>query len=260
MMLANQSPYWLRLNGTWVHLDGVKPSVEMTPNRATSDFTSVDGVRWTQQAPKGPRDWSLSYEYATPDAVAALSVAAEIATDVWLLDSTLAQANMLAPLDCFGTDTAAGVVDCGGIPLRALDLTTTKSVTVLVRAGITYYVRLWGGPDETGIGSVAYPGGSQDLVPTVEWPNIWPDDWPSATGLVAPFVPTSDGEATITLAAGTAGASGLMLTQDIAPETFLSGARTPCQVSVGDPGRTVNMAWPTSYAWSDYTVSVREVG
>ena len=258
-MLANQSPFWLKINGAWVHLDGVKPGIDLTPNRASSDFTSVDGVRWVQQAPKGPRDWSLSYEYATPDAVAALAVAADIADDVWLLDTTLAQANMLAPADCFGSDPTALVLNCGGIPLRALDLSTGKTVTVPVRAGVTYYARLWGGGEGASVGSVSYPGGSVALTSSALYPDTWPDSWPQPE-VAAPFTPTADGDATISLSAGTATLSGLMLSQDILPETFMPGTSSPCQVSVGDASRTVNFAWPDQYSWADYTISVREVG
>lgn len=258
-MVANQSPFWIQLNGIWVHLDGVEPGVDTTPNRASSDFTSVDGVRWVQKAMRGPRDWSLSYKYATPEAIAALTVAVDIASDVLLLDSTLAQANMLTPADCYGTGQTAAVVDCGGVPLRALDLTSGKTVTASVRSGVTYYARLWGGTEGAAIGSVAYPGGTQALVASPLWPDTWPDIWPS-TGSLAPFTPTSDGTAMITLAAGTVGASGLMLTQDVPADHFMAGTSMPCRVSVDDPARTVNFAWPTQYAWSDYTVSVREVG
>lgn len=260
-MPANQSPFWLLLNGVWVHLDGVEPGVDVTPNRASSDFTSVDGVRWIQQAPTaGPRDWSMSYKFATPDAVSLLAVAADVTQDVWLLDSTLAQSNMLDPVDCYGTNPAAAVVDCGGVPLRALDLTAAKTVGTKVRSGVTYFARLWGGPDGATVGSVTYPGGTQSLVSTVTFPDIWPEDWPTQTGLVAPFTPTADGIATINLVAGTAGASGLMLTQDIPADHYMAGMKMPCQVSVGDPTRTTNFAWSDQYAWSDYAVSVREVG
>lgn len=259
-MIANQSPYWLRLNNTWVHLDGVEPGVDIVINRASSDFTSVDGVRWSQKAPKGPRDWALTYRYAIADAVSALKVAVDIPSNVLFLDTTMAQINMLAPADCYGVDQTAGIVDCGGVPLRELDLSSGKAVTIPVRGGVTYYARLWGGPDGATVGSVAFPGGSQDLVSTVSWPDIWPEDWPTDTGLVAPFTPTADGDATLTLAAGTTGASGLMVAQDVPPHHFMAGMSMPCQVSVEELSQTANFAWADRYGWSDYTVSVREVG
>lgn len=97
------SPYWLRLYGKWVHLEGVRPENEITQDRAFSELVTVDGYRYVQRAPRGPRTWSLGYEYATAAATAALESAAytnnwdDPATRTLFLDTNDARVNMVDP-------------------------------------------------------------------------------------------------------------------------------------------------------------------
>jgi hypothetical protein len=253
------SPYWLLINGAWVHLEGVTPGVEIARNRATSELITVDGYRYWQQAPRGPRDWTLNYQWATPVAAAVLEAAAEQGGELWLLDQTKSIGNMLPPDACFGYDPAAAVIDCGGVPLRALDLTSAHVVATKVRAGVTYYVHAWSASGSAAtLGTVAYPGGSAALTTADRFPAEYEADFPLEEVLVS-FTPTADGDATITLTAGGPATSGLMLTEGLEPDRFVHGSGSPCKVAVADPSQTVNRAWPDRLPWSDYAVVVKEV-
>jgi hypothetical protein len=245
-VIPTASPFWLRLAGTWIHLEGVAPGASTAKSRATSEMVTVDGVRLVQQAPTGPRDWTLNYQWATPEALAAIEAAAEAVEDVLFLDTTLSKANMLAPRDCFGLVSTAAAVNAGGVPLRALDLTAAYVRTVAVRTGVTYYVSAWTAAS-TSIGTVTYPGGSGALTP-------------SAGRVTRAFTPNADGTATVTVNAGATTTSGLMVSEGISPTQFLAGQRMPVTVSVGDPSRTANRAFASALPWSDYDITIKEVG
>lgn len=264
-----QGPHWLQLNGVWIHLDGVRPASTVTPTRQASDLNTVDGVRWVQQAPLAAREWAIAVQWAEPVILSALRVAAANAPgcDPWLVDEHLAQQNMLAPAACYGTNPAAQVVDCGGVPLRALDTTADYTVTVPVRAGVTYYPRVWGGLDGGRVLTVTYPGSPGPVTASetssILWPSkypaIWPGGSPGDRGAVAPFTPAVDGVATVTVPAG-AVASGLMVSQDFTCGTFLPGQKTPCRVQVVDPATTLQFFSHTEQSTSDATITLREVG
>lgn len=97
------SPYWLRLYGKWIHLQGIKPANDVESERAFSALTTVDGFRHIYRAPRGPRNWELEYEYGTAAATAALESAAysnnynDPATRTLFLDTNAAKVNMADP-------------------------------------------------------------------------------------------------------------------------------------------------------------------
>lgn len=251
------SPFWLMLNGVWRHLEGVAPGVSVSKERPGSEMLTVDGVRWAQKAAAGPREWELSLERATAAAVALLEVAADSDEAVYLLDETASRSNMLSNRDCFGRGSSP-VVDCGGIPLRALDLSADHVTTALVRAGVTYYARAWGGTEGSTTLSVSGVA-SMTATASVGWPETWPADWPTLTVMAGSFTPATDGQVTITVS-GTGDVSGLMLSEALLAPRFLAGQQVPCQVSVTDPARTTSFAWPDRLSVSDYSVTLKEVG
>lgn len=114
------SPFWLSLGDEWVHLQGVAPEWERSPERPSSEFVSVGGRRHVQVARRVSREWGLNFEYATPEALAALQVAAEEPGRVLLYDETAAAVNMLDPRDAAGADHGLPWMNCDGIPLRSL--------------------------------------------------------------------------------------------------------------------------------------------
>lgn len=136
------SPFWLNLGGQWVHLEGVSPGWSRSPSRPSSEFTSVGGHRHIQVARRVSREWSLNFQYATPEALAALQMAAEEPGPVLLYDETAAAANMLDPRDAAGVRQELPWLDCDGVPLRSLvdatsepsdftiDLVPTENITV----------------------------------------------------------------------------------------------------------------------------------
>lgn len=244
VIIPTQAPYYLGLFGEWLHLEGVTPGVDVSTDRATSRMVSVDGCAWEQRAPRGPRSWSLGFEWATERTVAALRVAADSPEDVWLLDRSMAVVNMLAPLDCYGTG-AALLAD--GMPLRRL--TIDRTVSTLVRRGVTSFTALWTDADEgEPVGMAYWPGGESPLVAP---------GGTAAQRASVEFVPDSDGPLTLVAFAGT---TGLQVTEDWLPNEWMAGQRMPCRVSVSDPERTVNRMPDRSQALGTYSVTLREVG
>lgn len=112
-----QSPFWLELNGEWVHLQGVAPTYPITRERPRSEFISLGGYRYAQQARKAVKSWELSYEYASPEALAALEIAAQFGGVVRLWDEAAAAANAVCPEDVQGS-AGTEVLMAGDIPLR----------------------------------------------------------------------------------------------------------------------------------------------
>lgn len=237
--IPTRSPYWLRINGIWVHLEGVSPGVEVARNRAANELVTVDGYRYVQQAPRAPRDWNLSYTWATPAAIAALQVAVDLA-DVWLWDQTAAAANMLDArfhLDDGGTGDGP-VTDCGGIPVHALTVDATAAV--FVRGGMECWLTSWG-EEPTQLTDAADP----------------PEVLASSSG-GQPVAVTSevDLQAVLTCPAGSAGT----MVSTVPPARFTPGRGTPCAVAVSDPAETLNRWVSDSVAYADATVTVKEVG
>src|SRR5690606_6415959 len=126
-------------------------------------------------------------------------------------------------------------VDCGGMPVRAL--TAPATGTVLLRAFETYYLTAWGG----GQVSAIFPGGSATTL----------------AGMTQIFMPSEDGEAAITAAAGSA---GIMLASAPLSGPYLPGNGTPCRVAVVDPGRTLKYVMTDRAPQADFEVTIKEVG
>lgn len=235
------SPYWLRLNGVWVQVEGVVPAVQTASERPSSSMTSLNGNRFEQKARLARRSWTLTLPHAAAPHIAAIRAAVESSAEVQLMSDAAAVANMLPPRSCFGT--TAPVIDCGGVPL--LGFTAPGTVTGKVRGGAPTTLSCWSDKPAAAIAAAAtYPGGSVTLLS-------------AGGGQVADtFVPTADGTITIFVQSNT---SGLMLTEGDPSTTFVAGEGMPCAVTVDDPDDVLTMhhrgAWRHTY-----TVALREVG
>lgn len=244
--ISTGSPFWLRLWGQWVHLEGVAPGTSVPTARSRSVFESVDGVSWEQSAPRARRSWSFDVPWQSRVATRAFEVAAQSpAADAWLLDRTRAVVNMLAPDDCYGVTGAAGVLLTGGLPLPRF--ATEHTVTVPVRRGVATFVGLWAdtsGPAAT----VTWPGGTATAIAP---------SGTTAQQAVAMFTPDADGIATIVAAAGT---TGLQVTEDWLPGEWMAGQRTPCPVVVDDPAGVLHRMNAGAQALGSWSIELREVG
>lgn len=244
-----QSPFWLRLFGSWVHLEGVTPGVALSPDRPRSELVTSDGFRYAQQAPRAAREWSLAWRHATPAAISALSVAAEAPGDVWLLDTAAAVSNMLDPRACYGHSAAAGVIDCGGVPLRAISAGAV--VTSVVRGSVTSRLSLWTTAVAGAVvGSFTAPG--------VTSTNLTAPAGTGSRRVEAVFAPAADG--LLSVAVASAVVSGLQLVEGDPAPSWMAGQRTPCKVSASDAERTLNLLPSGGQGRSDYSLTLREVG
>lgn len=243
------SPFWLRLHGTWLQLDGATPGVSVDADRPRSDFTSVDGNRYVQRGPQSRRQWDLSIPYAASaaQAVAVLRAAVEAEDDVMLISDDQLVTNMLPARSCYGTTSPAIV--CGGIPL--LTLAPSQVVTGYVRGGKPTTISCWTTASSgTTVLTVVRPGGTTNVVAG------------SGGRATATFTPSADGTVTITAAAGTPRSTGLMMAEvGTLPTAFVhgEGGGMPCKVEVQDPGDTLTMRHD-GYWRHDHQVTIREVG
>lgn len=243
-VVAAGSPFWLRLFGEWVQLEGVVPDTSAGVSRSRSSFESVDGVQWEQQAPAHRRSWSLEIPWQSRVATRVLEVAAHTNEDVWLLDRTRAVVNMLRPGDCYGDGTA---LLADGMPLRRF--TAERTVTSPVRRGVGTFVGVWtDAAAGTPVATVSWPGGSQVLT--------------APAGTVAQrasvgFTPEAHGDVAIVAAAGT---TGLQVTEDWLPDEWMAGQGVPCRVVVDDPSGTLHRMNQRSQALGTWSVELREVG
>ena len=253
-----RSPFYLRVNGVWLPLEGVNPGTGRNSERASSSFNSVDGVGYVQQAYLAQRTWEFDWTMATPASVAAVAFAAQNPHDVWLWDETAARANALPDYACYGPE-AHPVLLCGGFPLRSLTAGssgTGAGATVLTRPivpGFPLIVAVWTDATAgTTVGSVDDGDGSLPLVA------------PAGTGPRVTSVELNAPEAdslTITIPASTTYlVSGLTLTDGLAPSSWLPGQATPCQVSVSDPSAALQRLPQGRMVMADYAVTLREVG
>jgi len=259
-----QSPFWLRMYGHWMHLEGVVPETETTQGRGFSELITVDGYRYVQRAPRGPRTWTFNFEYATAAATAAMeSVAYDIIQTeaasgrTLLLDTNQAKVNMVRPE--ITTQPKASVtyqqmssttlqpIRAGGVWLPSIEHLPSGDPeydTIPVRSGITYTAAVWttaaSGEDvlvlDTAAGNVigtAVGGGTitdPELV-DVTWTAPGDEDI-RVYGQVGAFSDTFS-------------TAGLMFFEgDCPPETYRRGRRMPVEVAVQDPSMTSNFAWP----------------
>lgn len=256
-ILDTASPFWLRLYGTWVHLQGIMPVVEKTSQRGFSELITVDGYRYEQRAPRGPRSWTLNYRYGTAAATAALESAAydynfdDPAMRTLFLDTNEAKVNMVPPdlATAWGGNVAGGNVPLNvgepdGLPMwlptYGIEQGSTSSyhsLSVPVRAGATYTVSNWyynvgSGTDILHVSGAAEATALSEAGGTAAAPK-------QATLVVTPV---ADGVLTVETAAFFS--AGLMVYEgDCAPTKYRAGRRMPCAVSVRDPATTTNIVW-----------------
>ena len=238
--LATGSPFWLRLHGVWVQVEGVVPGVSVAAERPRSSLVTAGGRRYEQRARAARRSWEWSLVYASAAHVGALAAAVDSEAEVWLMSEAVAVGNMLPSPACFGTGLPA--VDCGGVPLGRLAVGAT--VSGRVRGGVPVTLSAWTDSDDAL--DVTWAGGSIHL-----------DSDGSGRGQVT-FTPAADGEVTATVLADDV--SGLMLTEGTTPPAvWAPGESMPCRVVVDDPADTLRMHH--GGAWRhDYSVTLHEVG
>lgn len=263
-ILDTQSPYWLRLYGRWIHLDGIMPINDVEPGRAFSDLVTVDGYRYEQRAPRGPRTWELPYRFGTAAATAALeSVAYDMPINdepsgrTLLLDTNQAKVNMLPPDIAearFLTSVAAKVpIRAGGVWQRSVPRISEPGkfsggmpAYVPVRAGVTYTGAVW----TTAPVGEAVIAVQQSIPPAPSVTGFSPGGGtPEDPVMVSvSYTPSADGEVLVVASGGgvaaTFSTAGLMFFEgDCPPDHYRHGRRMPCQVSVQDPKITNNLIW-----------------
>lgn len=276
-ILDTQSPYWLRLYGRWIHLNGIMPVNDVEPGRSFSELVTVDGYRYEQRAPRGPRAWELPYRFGTAAATAVLEAAAygivlndAASGHTLFLDTNQAKVNMVPP-DLLSTwrnpNVTSGplVFNVGESEGQPIWLPTydgdgvagTRSVQIPVRAGVTYTATVW---TTLGTGTTALTV-SGAAVGSANGLNGSTAASPHQATVV--FTPVADGVATVATTVGFT--AGLMVYEgDCAPTSYRSGRRMPCQVSVQDPKITNNLIWrycdPCKLPREHAVFTIHEVG
>lgn len=249
-----RSPFYMLMNGNWIHLEGATPGVPVEVSRPSSSTTSLGGVVRTQRAPKSSRSWALGFMFEDAATMRWLNHAASgMAGDVWLLDRAAAQVNMLDPRDCIGQDATLPLIDVEGSQLYALP--HLYKFTVKCRAGVTYW---FGGTTTFAAAATiaAYQINDEASVPVVASPGT------GARAFSTSFTPDVDADVLIQMSlVSSAGSTALRLTEGAVDDVgFIPGQKAPCQVSVSDPQYTMNFAYDDALALSDYTVTLTEVG
>lgn len=277
-ILDTQSPYWLRLYGRWIHLNGIMPVNEVEPGRAFSELVTVDGYRYEQRAPRGPRTWELPYRYGTAAATAALESAAydivlndAASGHTLFLDTNQAKVNM-APPDLLSTwrnpNVTSGplVLNVGESEGQPIWLPTYDggpnpaggiSIDVPVRAGVTYTATVWTtlGAAQTAITVTGAAAGAANGAAGATVAS------PAQATVV--FTPVADGVVNVKPQLGFT--AGLMVYEgNCAPTSYRAGRRMPCEVSVQDPKVTNNLIWrycnPCNLPRENAVFTIREVG
>lgn len=245
------SPFWLRLNGTWIHLEGATPGVQVGADRPRSEFRSVDGNRYAQRGPRVRRQWDLSIPYAASSAatIAVLRAAAESEVDVLLASEDQLTTNMLPATSCYGTTSPA--IDCGGIPL--LTLAPSQVVKGRVRGGVATTLTCWTTAATSAPAlTVNVAGGG--LITSC---NAGAGGRASVT-----FTRSTDTDIEIVASSASQRSSGLMLAETpYLPQAFVHGEGDgmPCKVDVQDLGDTLTMHHDGHWR-HDHQVTIREVG
>jgi hypothetical protein len=291
------SPFWLRLYGRWVHLNGIMPVVDVTPQRAFNDLITVDGYRYVQAAPRGPRTWQMDYRWGTAAATAALESAAyannfsDPLTRTLLMDRNDARVNMVDPdLNTTWATSWADpytapqfIMNVGEGPENPIWLPSYDfgdfGVSPEVYARRAYFALLPGVTYTAAVWTVALSGFAGQ-------PLLRVNDAETNTELGEYVIEgggTNDSPelASVTFTAPDnvpAGETielemffsfyntGLMLYEgDCPPDYYRAGRRAPCQVSVQDPALTVNPIWskrcnPCDLPREHATFTIQEVG
>lgn len=261
------SPYWLRLYGRWVHLDGISPEVAADPDRAFNELVTVDGYRYVQRAPRGPRTWSLEYDHATAAATAALESAAytnnygDPLTRTLFMDENLAKVNMVDPdlgtawsdpVPQFIMNVGESVDQPIWLPSYRIGEINPAPQNFINRAyfallpGVVYTAAVW----------TQVSAGFMVLRAANTSGNVTLDTYTSVGGgtSASPELATLTftapdnvpaGETIVLELSGSQYSAGLMLYEGDCPPTYYrAGRRMPCEVSVQDPSITGNLAWP----------------
>lgn len=288
-ILDSGSPYWLRLYGKWIHLQGIMPVREVEPQRQFSGMQTVDGYAYEQRAPRGPRSWTLEYRYGTGAATRALESAAyDIAWNTaasghtLLLDSNLAKVNMVDPdlQERWSKDfsllgiTAPYTVLNVGTATEPFWLPTyepgvqgtspnqfTHRLYIPVRAGVTYTAAVWHKQGITGQRILTARMNGVDLAVYAPVSGTRPDDNPYKGSIT--FTPATDGEVEIILGLSYVSAGLMVYEGDCPPDYYRAGRRMPCEVSVHDAPITNNLIWrycdPCKLPREHATFTVNEV-
>lgn len=257
-VLDTESPFWLRLYGHWVRLQGIMPVVEQDPGRAFNELVTVDGYRYEQRAPRGARSWTYDYRFGTAAATAALESAAydlnwnDPSMRTLFLDTDAAKVNMVPPdlLQRWRNPAATSgpqvynVGEPDGLPmwLPTYDGGPNPaggiSVQIPVRAGVTYTATVW---TQLGSGQVALTVSGAAVGSSNGGAGATPANPAQATVVVTPV---ADGVLTVSPALGFT--AGLMVFEgDCPPSSYRQGQRMPCSISVHDPSRRHNLVWKT---------------
>lgn len=249
------SPFWLRLYGHWVRLQGIMPLVDKASERAFSELTTVDGHRYEQRAPRGPRSWSVDYRYATAAATAALESAAydynfnDPSMRTLLLDTNEAKINMVPPdilkLWSSGSATSGPLVynvgETDGLPMwlptyNGDGVLGYRSVFIPVRAGVTYTATVWTTLG-TGVQAIQVLGAAAGSANGLNGSTV---SNPHQATVV--FTPVADGTAEVRVTIGFT--AGLMVYEgNCAPTSYRAGRNMPCSISVQEPSTKTNLIW-----------------
>ncbi|HEX6681162.1 MAG TPA: hypothetical protein VF062_00090, partial [Candidatus Limnocylindrales bacterium] len=250
------SPFWLRLYGHWVRLQGIMPVVDKASERAFSELTTVDGHRYEQRAPRGPRSWALDYRYATAAATAALESAAydynfdDPSMRTLLLDTNEAKINMVPPDLAMrwrgiiaGTPEPLNVGEDSGLPMWLPTYGTDsvseayRSLDIPVRAGVTYTITNWYYLLGNGTTVLSVSGAASGSALSVSGGTAAA---PRQATLVR--TPASDGVLTVETRVGYS--TGLMVYEgNCAPTSYRAGRGMPCSISVRDASTKTNLIW-----------------
>lgn len=249
------SPFWLRLYGKWVRLQGIMPVVDKASERAFSELTTVDGYRYEQRAPRGPRSWALDYRYATAAATAALESAAydynfnDPSMRTLLLDTNEAKINMVPPdlLSLWRGPSDAGnlVLNVGepdGLPMwlpgyEGDGVSAYRSLQIPVRGGVEYTATVWSAIAGTGNTVLIVSGAAAASANGLTGSTAANPHQATTT-----FTPAADGTITVQTAVGFT--AGLMVYEgDCPPTSYRAGRNMPCSISVHDPSTKTNLIW-----------------
>jgi len=269
-ILDTQSPYWLRLYGQWIHLNGIMPVNEVEPGRAFSELVTVDGYRYEQRAPRGPRTWELPYRFGTAAATAVLESAAYDVVQTTapsgqtlLLDTNAAKVNMVRPEMTIQAEASSTLppIMAGGVMLPSMRQGAQEYDYIPVRAGVTYTAAVW----------TTAP--ADDFVLVINRPGIGNivgyaagGGTPSDPELVhITWTPSDDEGIYVYGTTDTGSTAGLMFFEgDCPPERYRRGRRMPCPVSVHDPKITNNLIWrycdPCKLPREHVSFVIQEVG
>lgn len=281
------SPYWLRLYGRWVHLQGIMPVRDIQPGREFSGLLTVDGYRFVHAAPRGPRTWGLDYRYGTAAATAALESAAytynhnDPLTRTLFMDRNLAKTNMVDPdLSTAWTDPVPQfIMNVGESPEQPIWLPSYRigaagvaPQTFINRAyfalipGVTYTAAVW---TQVSVGfKVLRVANTAGNVTLGEYTSVGGGTSASPELATVTFVAPDNvpaGETIVLEMSGSQYSAGLMLYEGDCPPTYYrAGRRMPCEVSVQDPTITNNLIWrycdPCLLPREHATFVVQEVG